>query len=183
MGELSAMAKVATLEGYGVASGYPMFPEWQEGLPEPSATARVATLEGYGVDSRQVEVHQAYFKVMRAETAQKRKEAEKELATVLARRHAADVKFGKIASVACEIAWKSGAADCVSEEMLEGPVEAVKDVACHKAALESAVEHCGSFTDYSLRYSRLFVNLCETGMGQQLVKASIEKGCGQAVVV
>jgi legumain len=142
-----------------------------------TATGNEATVEGNGVDSRQVEVHQAYFQVMRAETVEKRKEAEQELAAVLAKRHDADTKFAMIASAACETA------NCLAEEMLEGKVEAVTNAACHKAALESSVEHCGAFTDYSLRYSRLFANLCERGIDQQTVKVAISKGCGQKIVV
>merc|ERR1712224_1114230 len=92
------------------------------------------------VDSRQVEVHQAYYQVVRAETVAKRKEAEQELETVLARRHATDVMFATIASAACETA------KCSSEEVLEGPIE-TWNMACHKASLELVVEHCGSFTD------------------------------------
>merc|ERR1719174_2959425 len=63
-----------------------------------TAGAKAEDLEGNGVDSRQVEVHQAYFQVMRAETAEKRKGAEQGLAAILAQRHAADKKFGAIAS-------------------------------------------------------------------------------------
>jgi hypothetical protein len=65
-----------------------------------------------------------------------------------------------------------------AQEMLEGSAEALTKVACHKTALESAVQHCGSFNDYSLRYSRLFVNLCESGMNEQAVVTAIEKSCG-----
>jgi len=141
-----------------------------------TATAKVEDLEGHGVDSRQVEVHQAYFQVMRAGTAEQRKEAEQELAGVLAQRHAADAKFGQIASAACEVS------NCMAQEMLEGPVE-MMNADCHKAALEAVVEQCGSFTDYSLRYGRLFANLCEIGIDQQTMKTAIEKGCGKTVVV
>jgi len=138
--------------------------------------APVDSIEGSGVDSRQVEVHQAYYQVVRAETVAKRKEAEQELETVLARRHATDVMFATIASAACETA------KCSSEEVLEGPIE-TWNMACHKASLELVVEHCGSFTDYSLRYSRLFANLCEMGVDHQTVQRAIQKGCGNAVVV
>merc|ERR1719456_742428 len=143
---------------------------------ELSATAPEDSIEGNGVDSRQVEVHLAYSQVMRAETAQKRKEAEQELETVLAKRHAADAKFERIASAACE----NGR--CLTKDVLEGPIE-TWNMDCHKASLESVVQHCGSFTDYSLRYSRLFANLCEIGMDQQTMQKAIEKGCGKAVVV
>jgi len=148
-----------------------------EGLKgQLSGMAPAASVEGDGVDSRQVEVHQAYSRVMRAETAPKRKEAEQELEAILAQRQAADAKFAKIASAACE------SAHCSSKEMLEGPIE-TWNMSCHKASLESVVEHCGSFTDYSLRYSRLFANLCEIGMEQRTLQRAIEKGCGKAVVV
>jgi len=141
-----------------------------------TASAKVEDLEGNGVDSRQVEVHQAYFQVMRAGTAEQRKKAEQELAGVLAQRHAADAKFGQIASAACEVS------NCMAEEMLEGKVEMLH-ADCHKTALEAVVEQCGSFTDYSLRYGRLFANLCEIGMDHKTMKTAIEKGCGKTVVV
>jgi len=136
-----------------------------------------ATIEGDGVDSRQVEVHQAYYRVLRAKTAAERKSAEQKLSAILARRHEADEKFGKIAVAACEIN------NCVAEDMLEGPVDALTNVDCHEAALEMVVDQCGSFTDYSLRYSRLFVNLCNADVDLQTVKTAVGKGCGSSIVV
>merc|ERR1711981_999927 len=177
VGKVKAAVKKSHVQEYGVHS-FDAEPVGDfEGLKgELSATAPADSIEGNGVDSRQVEVHLAYSQVMRAETAEKRKEAEKELEAVLAQRHAADVKFAKIASSACEMA------KCSSEEMLEGEIE-TWNMDCHKASLESAVQHCGSFTDYSLRYSRLFANLCEIGMDQQTMQKAIEKGCGKVVVI
>jgi len=134
-------------------------------------------MEGNGVDSRLVAVHQAYYQIARAETAEKRKEAEKELYAILAQRHTADEKFEKIAQAACE------SASCLAEEVLEGEVEALTHPDCHEAALEMVSAKCGSFTDYSLRYSRLFANLCSVGIDQQTMNAAIEKGCGKSVVV
>jgi len=150
-----------------------------EGTDGQLAAVAAATTEtdGNGVSSREVELHQAYYRVSRAQTPVERKGAEEELSAVLARRHSADVKFGSIAS----FAMKGDATK--AQEMLEGPAEALTKVACHKTALESAVQHCGSFNDYSLRYSRLFVNLCESGMNEQTVVAAIEKGCDAQVVV
>merc|ERR1712226_764673 len=101
-------------------------------------------MEGNGVDSRQVELHQAYYKVERAKTAATRKAAERDLSAILARRHSADKKFAAIASAACAIS------NCMTDEMLEGPVEAVTKVACHQGALKAAEYHCGAFNDYSL---------------------------------
>jgi len=141
-----------------------------------SSLVPLPSLAGNGVDSRQVEVNQAYFQVMRAETPEKRKDAEQELEAVLAKRRIADVKFAKVASAACE----NGR--CSAEDMLEGPIE-TWNMACHKASLETVVQHCASFNDYSLRYSRLFANLCEMGMDQDAMQKAIEKGCGKVVVV
>lgn len=145
-------------------------------LDAPGVDATPA-MEGNGVDSRQVEVHQAYYQVMRAETAAARKEAEAVLAAILSRRHSTDAKFGAIAS----IAMKGDVAK--AEQMLEGDAGAMENVACHQAALEATVKNCGPFNDYSMRYSRLFANLCAGSVDQQAIMSAIAKGCGQEVVV
>merc|ERR1712060_371452 len=116
--------------------------------------------EGNGVNSREVEVHQAYYKVLRAQTPQERKLAEEELAAVLSRRRSADLKFGAIASTVAH------GNDTLAQELLEGDISFF-DAACHQTMLLKAVEHCWSFTDYSLRYSRLFGNLCAAGAKEQ----------------
>merc|ERR1712060_593867 len=84
---------------------------------------------------------------------------------------------GKIATAACDIA------NCLADEMLEGPVDHLTDVDCHESALETVVDKCGGFTDYALRYSRLFVNLCNAEISMATISAEIEKGCSQSVVV
>lgn len=134
-------------------------------------------MPGLGVDSRQVEVHQAYYKVVRAATPAARKDAEAELAGILARRHSADEMFGNIAS----IAMNGNAAK--AQEMLEGPTSSLENVDCHARALQSVVRVCGAFNDYSLRYSRLFVNLCNNGVSEAVITSAIETGCGPAVIV
>ncbi len=50
--------------------------------------------------------------------------------------------------------------------------------ACHKAAVKAIDQHCGGFTDYSLRHMRTIVNICEAGNGKSdaLVQA-IEQVC------
>jgi len=131
----------------------------------------------HGVNSRQVEVHQAYFKVLRAESAATRKTAEGELSTILARRHSADAKFDAIASLAMK------GDDEKAQEMLEGDVGTTLNVECHKSALELTVQHCGPFDDYSLRYSRLFANLCAATVDEPTMRSAIKAGCGQTLVV
>lgn len=134
-------------------------------------------VDGAGINSRLVDLHQAYYKVKRAKGPVERKAAEEKLSALLAKRHAADEKFSAIASAA----MKGDAAK--AEQMLEGQVEAVTNVSCHQKTLEAAVAHCGAFNDYSLRYSRLFANLCDSGMVEQDVISAIETGCDAMVVV
>merc|ERR1712039_688110 len=132
--------------------------------------------EGNGVNSREVEVHQAYYKVLRAQTPQERKLAEEELASVLSRRRAADLKFGVIASTVAH------GNETLAQEMLEGDISFF-DAACHQAMIRKAVDHCGSFTDYSLRYSRLFANLCASNAKTEDVNLAIRTACGAELVV
>merc|ERR1712151_1095647 len=95
-----------------------------------TVSLRPTETNGNGVDSRLGEVHQAYFKVMRAETPDKRKEAEQTLSEILSARHSVDVKFATIASSAAK-----GDAD-MAEKWLEGEVAAFMPD-CHKAVLEA----------------------------------------------
>merc|ERR1712039_424120 len=131
---------------------------------------------GNGVDSRQVEVHQAYYKVLRATTADQRKEAEQELSQILARRHAADVKFAAVAVAAAKGDANKG------DELLEGTIDTL-NAPCHQGLLKLAVEHCGTFDDYSMRYARLFANMCASGLSQDEMTAALVAGCGAEVVV
>jgi len=142
-----------------------------------SAQAATRAEVGNGVESRQVEVHQAYYRVMRAKTAAARKEAEGELQAILARRAKADAQFGEIALQAT----KGDVA--LAQEMLEGTVSESFDATCHKAALEDTVKSCGALNDYSLRYGRLFANLCASGVEQKSITSAIQNACGQKVVV
>jgi len=149
-----------------------------EGTDGKLSTVSTASIEvGNGVDSRQVEVHQAYYSVMRAETAAARKEAEGELQAILARRAEADAQFGEIALHAT----KGDVAK--AQEMLEGNNIEVFDAYCHKYAVEDKVKYCGAFNDYSLRYSRLFANLCGSGVEQAVITSAIQTACGNKVVV
>lgn len=141
----------------------------------PTGTSNGAAEEG--VNSRLVEVHQAYYKVMRAKSAAARKEAEGELTAILARRQKADAMFAKIASIAMN------GDSAKAEEMLEGTVSEKLKTDCHKIALEDVVKSCGAFNDYSLRYSRLFANLCASGQNQQAIASAIQAGCEKTVVV
>merc|ERR1712125_135823 len=91
------------------------------------SVVEAAPVDQAGVNSRQVEVHQAFYQVLRAETATARKEAEGELSAILARRHLADVRFGAIASIAMQGDEEK------AQQMLEGDVSAL-NVECHAKA-------------------------------------------------
>merc|ERR1712137_1526117 len=106
------------------------------------------------------------YKVLRAKTADQRKEAEQALSRILERRHAADVKFASIAVSAASGDTHKG------DELLEGAVDSF-DAACHQRLLKKAVEHCGAFDDYSMRYARLFANMCAAGLGEEQMTAAI----------
>merc|ERR1712232_1077732 len=96
---------------------------------------------------------------------------------ILERRRTADTKFAAIAFAAT----KQDAAR--AEEMLEGDVGSLDNVACHKAALEEAVRFCGAFDDYSMRYSRLFANLCSADIDGKTISSAIASGCSHSIVV
>jgi len=176
--KITSAVKKSHVQQYGVKSfDSEALADFQGDAGAVSATRTdMLSPDGNGVDSRLVEVHQAYYKVQRAETADQRKEAEQALSEILARRHAADLKFAAIANSAAKgDATKSG-------KLLEGDVESF-NVSCHQELLQAAVKHCGAFSDYSLRYSRLFANMCEASLSTQEMQAAIMTGCGAEVVV
>lgn len=143
----------------------------------PPAPPSPPTTKDHVVNAREVEVHQAYWDVMDAKTASERKIAEQELSQVLAMRRLADQKFGAIAVAAAK------GDTTKADSLLEDPVAQITNVSCHQKALQVVVMKCGPFTDYSMRYSGLFANLCDRRMDQQAINAAIEKGCDAPVVV
>merc|ERR1712113_59727 len=68
-------------------------------------------------------------------------------------------------------------------DMLESDIDALKDVTCHQNLLEAAAVRCGPFDGYSMRYSRLFANLCANGVAEQDVITAISSSCSTSVVV
>jgi len=176
--KVTAAVKKSHVQQYGVKSfdSEPVA-DFQGNNGAMSIASEVSSSpNGNGVDSRQVEVHQAYYKVLRAATADQRKEAEEELSEILARRHTADVKFAAIAVAAAKGDTEKG------DQLLEGNVDKL-DAPCHQDLLKLAVEHCGTFDDYSMRYARLFANMCGSGLSKDEMKSAIVSGCGAEIVV
>jgi len=128
------------------------------------------------VNAYDVEVHLAYYKLKRAETIQERRAAEEALSDLLAQRRAADEKFMRIAMLAM------GEDKEKAQAMLDGTSDSLGDVECHVQALKTVVGSCGPFNDYTLQYSRLFVNLCATISATE-VEASVKQACADEIVV
>merc|ERR1719146_325547 len=116
------------------------------------------------VNSRDIEVHLAYYRLHRAETIEERRDAEKALASVLAKRAAVDEKFAKIATVAMNGDKEK------AQAMMDGSHDSL-NVDCHVQSLETVAQSCGAFDDYSMRHSRLFANLCESVVTAQIETA------------
>lgn len=147
-----------------------------EGAP-PSAGGpgrfSMADDDDSAVRARDVEVHLAYYNLQQAQTEQERDEAERNLRDLLAQRRAVDDLFFKIAmSVTADDPQRA-------RMMLWGDIDSITQVDCHKQALFAYMDHCGNLTDYSMRYSRLFVNLCEAGWPTDQVVAGVTDVCGK----
>ena len=48
---------------------------------------------------------------------------------------------------------------------------------CQSEAIEGVMHACGRFTDYSLKYSKAIVNLCETGHSPEAIAAAARAVC------
>jgi len=128
------------------------------------------------VNAYDVEVHLAYYKLKRAETIEERKAAEMALSDLLSQRRAADEKFMRIAMAAV------GDDKEKAQAILDGTSDSLGDVDCHVRVLKTVVGSCGPFTDYTLQYSRLFVNLCATISATE-IEASVKQACADEIVV
>jgi legumain len=124
------------------------------------------------VNSRDIDVHLAYSKMQQAVTLQQRREAQTALASVVGERMALDEKFMRIAMLAVN-------GDRVkAQAMIDGDLEALGNVACHVEALEVVVESCGALDDYTMRYSRLFANLCSVAnLPNEKIEQAVKAVC------
>merc|ERR1711959_289088 len=110
------------------------------------------------VNARDAEVHLAWYQMKRAETIQERRATQTQLTATLSRRQAADDKFMEIAVLAMD-GDKSKA-----QSMIDGLFDSFANVDCHFRSLQVVAENCGAFDDYTMRYSRLFANLCDANL-------------------
>jgi len=139
--------------------------------PDPDSFANGA------VNSRDIGVHLAYYALHRAHSLHDKREAQKALSAVLAKRMQADELFSKIATEAT-------GSEKVGQEMIDGDLVAIHDPKCHAHALEVVAKNCGPFNDYTMRYSRLFANLCNKKASPFInFDAAIKKVCKKDEVV
>jgi len=128
-----------------------------------------------GVDSRDVELRSAYFAVERAKDQTARAAAEKQLEKMLFSRRVADDGYTKIA----RLATKGDVAKAT--QMLEGSITEIRHPECHRQTVFEAKRACG-MDSYAMRYSRLFVNLCEEYTAEEISHA-IQGVCNKELVV
>jgi len=127
------------------------------------------------VRTRDIEIHLAYYRMLRAKTQQEEVVAQAELEELRRKQATQDVRFSHIALAVEPNQHKA-------EELLVGPVDrfSLRHLDCHKAALQAVVENCGPFDDYTMRYSRLFANLCSsTAVGLQNIEWAVKQECAQ----
>jgi len=138
-----------------------------------AATFSTVADDSSAVRSRDVPVHIAYWNLQQAQSDEERKEAESKLLTLLQSRKSVDDLFFKIAmAVTDDDAQRA-------KMMMEGPIEGITKVECHKESLYAVMDHCGDLTDYSMRHSRLFVNLCESNWPVEQILTGIKNVCGK----
>eukprot|EP00746_Dinoflagellata_sp_MGD_P005263 gnl/MRDRNA2_/MRDRNA2_110198_c0_seq1.p1 gnl/MRDRNA2_/MRDRNA2_110198_c0~~gnl/MRDRNA2_/MRDRNA2_110198_c0_seq1.p1 ORF type:complete len:442 (-),score=102.21 gnl/MRDRNA2_/MRDRNA2_110198_c0_seq1:41-1366(-) len=142
----------------------------------PARAFALADDDNSAVRARDIEVHLAYWNLQSAETEAERKEMEAALFKLLEQRKAVDDLFFRIAmSVTADDAQRA-------KMMMEGDIEGITKVECHKESLFAYMDHCGNLTDYSMRHSRLFVNLCEAEWPSNQITKGITDVCGNELI-
>jgi len=67
----------------------------------------------------------------------------------------------------------------VEKDRLKNLREAPEHFDCLKESMSGIEDHCGRFDDYSLKYVRTVVNLCEQGYAAQEVVTAFKRVCAQ----
>jgi len=89
-----------------------------------------------------------------AHTLKEKLAKQEALVALLAKRTTADQKFMSIAIAA------TGGDKEKAKSMITGKLESLGNADCHEQSLQAIVKDCGALDDYTMRYSRLFANLC-----------------------
>ena len=107
------------------------------------------------VASGDVPVCVAKHAMILASTAERRHAAEADLVAFVTERERVDAMFEQIAAgaVGASLATEALAANARQSTLANST--------CHKLVVEDTARLCGSWSDYSLRYSSLLANLCD----------------------
>jgi legumain len=73
--------------------------------------------------------------------------------------------------------FESIAAAVAGSEFEMMAVPSLSEFECHREAHEAVFAQCGGYTDYSLKYARSIVNLCEAGHSSETIVAAISAAC------
>jgi len=122
--------------------------------------------EASAVPSRDIPLVTKFYKYMRAPAGQRQQLAQA-LISEIEHRESTDEVFNKIA--AAVTGDSSGA--LLTADM---PLTAHN---CQEEATNGVMAACGSFTDYSLKYTRVIVNLCESGHSAATIVATARATC------
>jgi hypothetical protein len=124
------------------------------------------------VSTRDIDIHLTYYRMLRARTQQEEGVAQAELEELMGKRATQDARFTRIALTLEPNQQKA-------EDLLLGPAHqfSIRDLGCHKAALQAVVESCGPLDDYTMRYSRLFANLCSSQVGYLNIELAVKQEC------
>jgi len=155
--------------------------EGDKDLPAPSSTLRASNVEtrfigaattpsadAGNVDSRDIAMVQLYHKYMRTGESNDARQLIKEIES----RENADAIFTNLVRKLHESDGKS-----VVTEMLTSKQYKPKSFDCHRTVNAAYDTYCGGYTDYSLKHTRVVVNLCERGNRANDIVSALKDVC------
>jgi len=115
------------------------------------------------VDSRDIPLHLAYYNYLRADKSdfEHRQELADALTSEIAYRQQTDLLFYNLAKTVG------------SEENFFMAAKAPGECECCDKVHEAIESECGGYTDYSLQYARVVVNLCEVACADTIISALV----------
>jgi len=117
--------------------------------------------ESVNVDSRDIPLHLAYYNYIRADKSDfaERQELANTLVAEVTHRQKIDSMFYDLAK------------QVASEEKFFSAASAPGECLCCDKVHAAIEENCGGYTDYSLQYARVVVNLCEVSDADTIISA------------
>jgi len=154
--------------------------EGNKDLPASPSTLRARSMEtrligsatepsmGSNVDSRDIAMVQLYHRYMRTGESSDARQLIKEIES----RENADAIFTNLVRKLHETDGKA-----VVTEMLTSKDYKPKAFDCHRTVNAAYDTYCGGYTDYSLKHTRIVVNLCERGNQASDIVSALKDVC------